>query len=139
MLKLTHPIIDIAITCSDFEESLRFYREQLGLEQVMELQISEAVAKGLGLAPRGFRQVRLKAGNTLIKLMDIESPPPAASHEFAAGVRWLTFFVEDVKETIEQLKQKGVEFLSHPVTAPDAAGVVCTRDPDGILIEFVQI
>ena len=139
MLKLTHPIIDIAITCSDFEESLRFYREQLGLEQVMELQISEAVAKGLGLAPRGFRQVRLKAGNTLIKLMDIESPPPAASHEFAAGVRWLTFFVEDVKETIEQLKQKGVEFLSDPVTAPDAAGVVCTRDPDGILIEFVQI
>jgi catechol 2,3-dioxygenase-like lactoylglutathione lyase family enzyme len=139
MLKLTHPIIDIAITCSDFEESLRFYRDQLGLEQVMELQISEAVAKPLGLAPRGFRQVRLKAGNTLIKLMDIELPPPAASHEFAAGVRWLTFFVEDVKETIEQLKQKGVEFLSGPVTAPDAAGVVCTRDPDGTLIEFVQI
>ena len=44
MLKLTHPTIDIAITCSDFEESLRFYREQLGLEQVMELQISETVA-----------------------------------------------------------------------------------------------
>ena len=34
---------------------------------------------------------------------------------------------------------KGVEFLSDPVSAPDAAAVVCARDPDGILIEFVQL
>ena len=32
MLKLTHPIIDIAIVCSDFEKSLHFYRDLLGLE-----------------------------------------------------------------------------------------------------------
>ena len=31
MLKLTHPIIDIDIVCSDFEKSLRFYRDLLGL------------------------------------------------------------------------------------------------------------
>ena len=138
-LKLTHPIVDIAITCSNFEASLRFYHECLGLEVVLDLQIPELVAKGVGLAPRGFRQVRLKAGNTLIKLMDIESPPPPAPHGFAPGVRWLTFFVEDVRETMAELRQKGVEFLSDPVTAPDVAGVVCTKDPDGILIEFVQI
>ncbi|MCZ6675792.1 MAG: VOC family protein [Candidatus Poribacteria bacterium] len=51
----------------------------------------------------------------------------------------MTFFVADVEETVATLKQKGVEFVSDPVTAPDAAGVVCARDPDGILIEFVQI
>ena len=139
MLKLTHPIIDIAITCSNFEESLRFYHEQLGLEIVLDIQIPDDVATGAGLAPSGFRQVRLKAGDTLIKLMDIESPPPTPSYEFSAGVRWLTFFVEDVRQTVGALKQKGVEFLSEPVTAPDAAGVACARDPDGILIELVQI
>ncbi|MBI1930383.1 VOC family protein [Candidatus Poribacteria bacterium] len=146
MLKLTHPTVDIAITCSNFNESLRFYHECLGLEIVLELQISEAVAKGAGLAPRGFRQVRLKAGNTLIKLMDIESPPlpppiwgRTEGGDFAAGVRWLTFFVEDVRNTVEELTRKGVKFLTEPVSAPDAAGVVCARDPDGILIEFVQV
>ena len=46
MLQLTHPIVDVAITCSNFEESLRFYHECLGLEIVLDIQIPEEVAKG---------------------------------------------------------------------------------------------
>lgn len=138
MLKLTHPIVDLAITCSHFEESLRFYHEQLGLEIVQEIQIPDDVARGIGLAPRGFRQVRLRAGETLIKLMEIASPPPRRSAEFAAGVRWLTFFVEDIWKDFNELKAKGVKFLSEPIAAPDATGVVCALDPDGILVELVQ-
>ncbi len=139
MLNLSHPTVDIAITCSNFEESLDFYYNKLGFEIVLDLDIPEALAQDVGLAPTGFRQVRLKAGNTLIKLMDIESPPPTPTDEFSAGVRWLTFIVADIQKTVENLKQNGVEFLSEPISAPDAAGVVCAKDPDGILIEFVQI
>ena len=139
MLNLSHPTIDIAITCSDFAASLDFYHNKLGLEIVLELEIPDALAQDVGLAPIGFRQVRLQAGNTLIKLMDIESPPPTPAGEFSAGVRWLTFFVEDIQATVENLKQKGVEFLSEPISAPDAAGVACAKDPDGILIELVEI
>ena len=72
--------------------------------------------------------------------MDIESPPPTPAAEFAAGVRWvkkLTFFVEDIQGTVEALKQNGVEFLSEPIGAPDAVGVACAKDPDGILVELV--
>ena len=139
MLNLSHPTIDIAITCSNFEASLDFYHNKLGLEIVLELEIPDDLARGVGLAPTGFRQVRLQAGNTLIKLMDIASPPPTPADEFSAGVRWLTFFVEDIQATVENLKQKGVEFLSDPIGAPDAGGVVCAKDPDGILVELVQI
>ncbi len=139
MLNLSHPTIDIAITCSDFEASLDFYHNKLGLEIVLELEIPDNLARGVGLAPTGFRQVRLKAGNTLIKLMDIESPPPTPADGFSAGVRWLTFFVENIQETVETLKQNGVEFLSDPISAPDAGGVACAKDPDGILVELVQI
>lgn len=134
----THPVVDIGIVCSHFDESLRFYHEQLGLEIVQDIRIPDEVARGAGLAPRGFRHVRLRAGNALIKLMEIADPPPRRSHKFAAGVRWLTFFVKDVRAVFEQLKNKGVRFLSEPITAPDAAGVVCAVDPDGILIELVQ-
>ena len=139
MLNLSHPTVDIAITCSNFEESLDFYHNKLGFEIVMDLEIPSVLAQDVGLAPTGFRQVRLKAGNTLIKLMDIEDPPPTPTDEFSAGVRWLTFFVADIQKTVENLKQNGVEFLSEPISAPDAAGVVCAKDPDGILIELVQI
>lgn len=139
MLNLSHPTVDIAITCSDFSASLDFYHNKLGFEIVLDLEIPDDLARDVGLAPTNFRQVRLKAGNTLIKLMDIESPPPKPTAEFAAGVRWLTFFVQDIQQTIKDLKQNGVEFLSEPISAPDAAGVACAPDPDGILIELVQI
>lgn len=139
MLELSHPTVDIAITCSNFEKSLDFYHNKLGFGIVLDLDIPEKLAQDVGLAPTGFRQVRLKAGNTLIKLMDIESPPATPQNVFSAGVRWLTFIVDDIQKTVEDLKMNGVEFLSEPISAPDAAGVVCARDPDGILIELVQI
>ena len=139
MLKLTHSTIDIAIVCSNFKGSLHFYQHCLGLEIVMELEIPAEVARRAKLAPEGFRQIRLQAGNTLIKLMDIALPPASVSDQFKPGVRWLTFFVEDIQQTVSDLEQKGVTFLSPPVSAPDAAGVVCAQDPDGILIEFVQV
>lgn len=139
MLNLSHPVVDIAITCSDFEASLDFYHNKLGFEIVLDLEIPQSLAQKTGLAPTGFRQVRLKAGNTLIKLMDIKSPPQTPIDEFSAGVRWLTFVVEDIQNTVDSLERNGVKFLSEPVSAPDATGVVCAKDPDGILIELVQI
>ena len=139
MLKLSHATVDIAITCSNFAASLDFYHNKLGFEIVLDLEIPADLARDVGLAPTGFRQVRLKAGDTLIKLMEIESPPPKPTEGFSAGVRWLTFFVEDILQTVKDLKQNGVEFLSEPISAPDAAGVACAPDPDGILIELVQI
>ena len=48
MLKLTHPIIDIAIVCSYFEKSLHFYRDLLGLEIAAELEV---FAAGVACAP----------------------------------------------------------------------------------------
>ena len=138
MLKLTHPVVDIAVICSHFEESLHFYHEVLGLEIAADLNIPEHLATGLGLAPRGFRQVRVRAGKTLIKLIEIDSPPPRGSHDFTSGVRWLTFYIEDLKKTVEELKANGVKFAAEPLDGPDAPGIACALDPDGILIELLQ-
>ena len=139
MFALEHPTIDIGIVCSNFEESLHFYRDLLGMEIALDIQIPRETATGARLAPAAFRQVRLKAGNTLIKLMEIESPPAARSSDFQAGVRWLTFIIHDVPETVAALKAKGVQFMAEPVSAPDAKHVVCAKGPDGMLIELVQL
>jgi glyoxylase I family protein len=136
---LKHSIIDIGIVCSDFDNSLHFYRDQLGLEVALDIEIPASTAVGAHLAPRKFRQVRLRAGQTLIKLMEIESPPPERSLDFQAGVRWLTFICYDVPAEVARLKTNGVEFLAEPVSAPDAKHVVCAKGPDGMLIELVQL
>ena len=60
MLPLKHPVVDVAVICSDFDESVRFYRDLLGLEVALDIEIPEATATGARLAPRGFRQLRLQ-------------------------------------------------------------------------------
>ena len=139
MLQMIKPVVDLGIVCSNFDESLCFYHELLGLEIALEVEISDEVATGAHLAPRGFRQVRLQAGDTLIKLMEIKSPPEARTFDFQAGVRWLTFINEDVPRTVAKLKEKGVQFMGDLVSAPDAKHVVCAKGPDGMLIELVQL
>lgn len=136
---LRHSVIDIGIVCSDFQESLHFYHDLLGLEVVLDIQIPRETAVGAHLAPDAFRQIRLRAGETLIKLMQIDDPPPARDFEFQAGVRWLTFILNDVPAKVAELKAKGVEFMADPVSAPDAKHVVCAKGPDGMLIELVQL
>ena len=139
MFQLKHNAVDLGLVCSNFEESLQFYRDLLGLEVVLDIQIPADVATGAKLAPTNFRQVRLKAGDTLIKLMEIENPPAERTFDFQSGIRWLTFILEDVPGTVERLKANGVEFMAEMVSAPDAKHVICAKGPDGMLIELVQL
>ena len=46
MLDLCFDRVDVAIVCSNFEESARFYRDLLELEVAMELDIPERLATG---------------------------------------------------------------------------------------------
>ena len=138
LFKLSYPAAEIALICSNFEESFRFYHDLLGMDVTMEMQVPDDLARQVGLAPSGFRQVRLRAGDTILKLAALPEPPPTPSAEFRAGVRWITFLVEDIEATVAEMKGRGVKFLSEPVPAPDAVGVVCAPDPDGVLIELVQ-
>ncbi len=135
MAKITGKAVDIAIVCSDFEASLHFYRDLLGLEVFKEVQIPDDLARQLGLAPRGFRQVRLQAGTTLIKLVDITDPPPPTGDGFAAGVRWITFFVEDLATIYADWKAQGVGFLSE---LPDGGTIICAVDPNGVIVELTE-
>lgn len=138
-LKLVHPAADLCIVCSDFPASLEFYRETLGFAEILDLQIPGDVAIGACLAPTAFRQIRLTAGHTRIKLMEISNPPKPGNTDFKAGVRWLTFIIEDLPNTVQRLRNRGVEFMADAVSAPDAAHVICAVDPDGLLIELVQL
>ncbi len=138
-LKLAHPAADLCIVCSDFPASLEFYKDILGFEEILDIQIPADVARGAHLAPTAFRQIRLAAGLTRIKLMEIVDPPYPGNSDFKAGVRWLTFIIEDLPNTVERLKAQGVKFMADAVSAPDAAHVICAVDPDGLLIELVQV
>jgi catechol 2,3-dioxygenase-like lactoylglutathione lyase family enzyme len=136
--KLSKPRLDIAIVCSDFTASLDFYHHRLGLDIAYDLQIDTTRAVRSGLAPAAFRHVRLRAGETLIKLMQIDPPPEPDQGGFHAGVRWITFFVHDLTDTVAQLTTRGIPFLSEPLRGL-AGWFACAQGPDGVILEFVEL
>lgn len=129
--------IDIAIVCSDFEASLDFYTRVLELPIHEEVEIPERLAVPSGLAPGAFRHVRLRAGSSLIKLMQITPSPAERGRDFAAGVRWLTFQVTNLEDTVARLEARGVTFLSPPIRGL-AGYFACAEAPDGLILEFVE-
>ena len=66
-------------------------------------------------------------------------PPKPGNTDFKAGVRWVTFIIEDLPNTVQRLETRGVGFMADAVSVPDAAHVICAVDPDGLLIELVQL
>ena len=46
MFAMKHSAVDLGFVCSNFDESLHFYRDLLGMEVVLDIQIPEDTATG---------------------------------------------------------------------------------------------
>ena len=118
MINLTHPVVDIAIICSNFEESLRFYHEVLGLEIAFELHISDELApKRRPCAARispGAVESRRHADQTG---GDRIAAAPSFWRVFS-GRELAHLLVEDIEQTIEQLKRNGVSAACRTLLGP---------------------
>ena len=83
MFALEHPTIDIGIVCSNFEESLHFYRDLLGMEVWADFKDdSQYVQNMTGVPGAHIWMIKLKAADG----DSIELLPPIALND--AGRRW---------------------------------------------------
>ena len=119
----------IAIICSDYERSKRFYTEVLGLQVVREVYRRERDSWKLDLA---------LGGTYVIELFSFPQPPPRPSRPEATGLRHLAFSVPDVAAAIEELARKGVH--TEPVRIDEYTGRKFTffTDPDGLPLELYE-
>lgn len=141
LLRLTH----IGICVSDWERSLRFYRDLLGFTYLSELQVAgEPTNTLLGLADVELRALYLERDGTRIELLHYASPghrgdgTPRAMN--ALGLTHLSFRVDNLATTLDVLKRAGVPILeqTHIDIPAFAAAAIMITDPDGTLIELVQ-
>ena len=119
----------VAVICSDYTRSRRFYTEVLGLTAIREVYRSERNSWKLDLAV---------GGNGMLELFSFPSPPERPSYPEAAGLRHLAFEVESVPEVCVWLRKNGVE--PEPVRMDPYTGKQCTffGDPDGLPIEIYE-
>lgn len=119
----------VAVICSDYGRSKRFYTEILGLEVAAEVFRAERNSYKLDL--------RLPDG-TQIELFSFTDPPKRPSYPEACGLRHLAFEVRDIGEAVADLGRKGV--TAEPVRVDEFTGKRFTffADPDGLPLELYE-
>lgn len=115
----------IILYVNDFKKTMDFYNGILGLP--IKMQQGTYVEFDTGHTTLSINT--RKNGQELTGLNFTESS--ASTQTFEIG-----FVVDDVVETIENLRQKGVTILKEPVTKPWGQIVAYVADPDGHYIEI---
>jgi len=120
----------VAIICSDYERSKRFYTETLGLKVIAEAYRAERQSYKLDLAV---------ANATQIELFSFPNPPSRPSRPEACGLRHLAFAVANVQQIKLDLEQKGV--FVEPIRVDEYTGKKFTffADPDGLPLEIYEV
>ncbi len=133
------------IVVVDLEESLKFYRDLLGFETVVDsLESGAFVETILGLKGVKVRTVKLKVpcGDDCIELLYYHDPVsrtyPVEIND--RGITHVALEVEDVEAAAGRLETANAEFLSGPVVSPDGkVKVVFCRTPEGTYLELVEV
>ncbi|MCS0456050.1 VOC family protein [Vibrio diabolicus] len=119
----------VAIICSDYPRSKRFYTEVLGLKVIAENYREARDSYKLDLAlPDGSQ----------VELFSFPDAPERPSFPEAQGLRHLAFQVDDVEHVKEYLETREIEV--EPIRIDEFTGKAFTffKDPDGLPLEVYQ-
>lgn len=119
----------IAIICSDYEVSKKFYTEILGLNIIREVYREERQSYKLDLAIGEYY---------VIELFSFPNPPQRPSRPESCGLRHLAFSVENVNEKREELIQKGLNCEEIRIDEFTGKEFFFTQDPDQLPLEFYE-
>ena len=119
----------IAIICSNYSISKKFYTEILGFSIKQEVFREERNSYKLDLTLNG---------TYVIELFSFPAPAPRPSRPEAAGLRHLAFAVNNIDAAILKLNSKGVQ--TEPVRIDEFTGKKFTffQDPDGLPLELYE-
>ena len=126
---MLNKIHHIAIICSDYAASKRFYIDVLGLTVIQETYRAARQSYKLDLA---------LGGNYVIELFSFPDPPSRPSRPEATGLRHLAFEVDNLEEVIAHLAQFGVAVEPIRVDEITDKRFTFTSDPDNLPIEFYE-
>jgi catechol 2,3-dioxygenase-like lactoylglutathione lyase family enzyme len=134
------------IVVSDLERALDFYEGLLDLKVARRMDESGPfIATVLGLPDVRVTTVKMEAeaGGTQVELLCFEShrdPAPRPPQPYFVGPTHMAFTVGDLGALHDRMIAKGVPFVSPPLTSADGkAKVAFCRDPDGTLLELVEL
>jgi glyoxylase I family protein len=119
----------VAIICSDYSKSKQFYAEILGFTIVREIYREER---------RSFK-LDLQIGDRYqLELFSFPDPPARPSSPEACGLRHIAFEVDNVRDIVRRLMERGIEVEPIRVDGTTNKAFTFFRDPDGLPIEVYE-
>lgn len=120
----------IAIICSGYEVSKKFYTEILGLNIIREIYREERESYKLDLAI---------GEDYVIELFSFPHPPKRPSRPESCGLRHLAFAVENVEQKRKELLEKGLDCEEIRIDEFTDKKFFFTADPDDLPLEFYEM
>ena len=132
------------IVISNLDRALYFYRDLLGLKIVKEAdETGKFIDAITGLDEVTVRTIKMLGDDgNMVELLYFKSHlEEARERPFPEiGASHVAFTVENLDYEYNRLKDAGVKFNCLPKVSPDGyAKVTFCRDPDGTLIELVEV
>ncbi len=131
MLTLQKAALDIGIITRNAGPMVAFYHELLGLP-----------LEGVIPMPSGGTMHRLKAGNSLIKIVQLDKSP---AHDAvpggipaATGCRYWTLHVDDLNAAVALCEKAGRRVPVPPKTIRPGVAIAMVEDPDGNWLELLE-
>lgn len=114
----------VCLLVSDFDKSLAFYRDTLGLV--------------LNSQDQGYADFKL--GDTLLAMFQKEDATAmfGSDHMNSGGGAVYAYQAADVEAECERLKEKGVVIFEGPKKTPWGQTVAYFKDPDGHIWEITE-
>ena len=128
-MKITR-IHHVAIICSNYETSKKFYLEVLGCSIIKETFRTE----------RNSYKLDLQVGNgDIIELFSFPHPPERVNSPEACGLRHLALAVEDIDESVAYLQSKQIHVEEIRLDEITGKRFTFFKDPDNLPLEIYEI
>jgi glyoxylase I family protein len=144
-------IFHVNVNVTNFERSIEFYK-LLGFHVINDLGEvgSEKLSEGLRVPKGRGRAVLMILGDNLrstrLDLIEWKNPQTegqAHPNLWKAGICRIALRTRTLQKDYEELKSKGIEFWTEPKMFGEKGGreegFVCCSDPDGTVIELIQV
>lgn len=119
----------VAIICSDYNKSKKFYTEILGFTIIHEAYRKERDSYKLDLRVGNFDQ---------LELFSFPNAPKRPSYPEACGLRHISFEVDNIEDTVQYLKDNLI--VVEPIRIDEFTNKKFTffSDPDDLPIEIYE-
>lgn len=133
----------VGLGVSNLEQSLKFYRDVMGMQVLMELSVTDdRISRVIGIPGAKCRIIHLKLGDGILELFEYSVPVGTNKamdmRQCDYGLIHIGFEVNEFHKHVARFKEMGLEFLGEPVEFRPDVWVVYLRGPDGEVIELRQ-